>query len=84
MFPSYIILNIFNSFPHSHLGLFHPYVVVIKALGITGFRGNLSAYYYTHDLAIKSALETLKLFATSLTASIMCSACPASILKAFI
>ena len=63
MFPSYIILNIFNSFPHSHLDLFHPYVVVIKALGITGFRGNLSAYYYTHDLAIKSALETLKLFA---------------------
>ena len=32
----------------------------------------------------KSADETEKLFATSLTASIICSACPASILKAFI
>nr|DAJ55886.1 MAG TPA: hypothetical protein [Caudoviricetes sp.] len=29
MFPPYIILNIFISFPHSHLRIFHRYVVVI-------------------------------------------------------
>ena len=42
VFPPYVILIIFNSFPHSHLSLFHLYVVVDKALEVTGFRSVLT------------------------------------------
>ena len=47
VFQPYIIHNIFNSFPHSSLGLFHPSFVVIMALGVMSFRQIYSAYYYT-------------------------------------
>ena len=47
VFQPYIIYNIFNSFPHSSLGLFHPSFVVIIALGVMSFRQIYSAYYYT-------------------------------------